>query len=188
MPWATTHLCLPKRLSSASGLVSGPAVGPVGTTETLIWPNSCVCCPQSPQLPELDRFHLWEHSLSTQIFHRCRVYLGDRRDLIYSLYSWWKDFRSSSLVSPSLGFSFGFIPTSVCCPPTGVWSWGCLGVLGSATVRTGCRGGMTAWIVGALAEPNAQGTWRPWVQGIYVPFSKVLGYKNLYILAKKNWI
>ena len=70
-----------------------------------------VCaCPQHPQLPELDRFHLWEHSLSTQIFHRCRVYLADCGDLICSLYRWWKDYWSSSLVTLSLGFSFGFYP------------------------------------------------------------------------------
>ena len=73
---------------SASRLVSGPAVGTVGTTQALIWPSSCVCCPQRPQLPELDRFHLWEHSVSTQIFHRHRVYLTDCGDLICSLYSW----------------------------------------------------------------------------------------------------
>ena len=113
-------------------LVSRPAVGPVGTTQTLVWPNSCVCCPQNPQLPELDHFHLWEHSLSTQIFHRCRVYLADHGDLICSLYSWCKGFWSSSLVTLSLWFSFGFIPMSVCGPPTGVWYWGFLGDLGSA--------------------------------------------------------
>ena len=121
-------------------------------------PIPACACPQSPQLLELDRFHLWEHSLSTQIFHRCRVYLADCGDLICSLYSWWKDFRSPSLLAPSLGFSFGFIPTSACGPPTGVWSWGCLGALGSAPVRTRRRGGMTAWIVGALVAPNAQGS------------------------------
>ena len=138
-----------------SGLVSGPAVDPVGTPLPLLWPTSCVCCPQSPQLPGLDRFHLWEHSLSTQIFHARRVCLADRGDSICSLYSWWKDFRSSSLVTPSLGFSFGFVPISACGPPTGVWSWGCLGALGSAPVGTGLRGGMTARIVGAPAAPNA---------------------------------
>ena len=70
-----------------SGLVSGPAVDPVGTPLPLLWPTSCVCCPQSPQLPGLDRFHLWEHSLSTQIFHARRVCLADRGDSICSLYS-----------------------------------------------------------------------------------------------------
>ena len=109
-----------------------------------LWSGPIPVCagPQSPQLPELDRFHLWEHSLSAQIFHRRRVYLSDHEDLICSLYSWWKDFRSSSLVAPSLEFSFGFIPTSACGPPTGVWSWGCLRALGSASVRTGSSGGM----------------------------------------------
>ena len=94
----------------ASGLVSGPAVVPLGTPQTLIWPSSCVYCPQSPQLPELDGFLSWEHALSTQIFHRCRVYLADCRDLTCRLYSWWKDFQSSSLDTPSLWFSFGLSP------------------------------------------------------------------------------
>ena len=116
---------------------------PLGWSLDLLWalwgslklwsgPIPACACPQIPQLPELACFHLWEHSLSTQIFHRHRVYLTDRGDLICSLYSWWKDFWSSSLVTPSLGFSFGFILTSVCGPHTGVWSWGCLGALGSA--------------------------------------------------------
>ena len=134
-----------------------------------LWSGLIPACawPQSPQLPDLDRFHLWEHSLSTQIFHRCRVYLADHRDFICSLYSWWKDFLSSSLVTSSLGFSFGLIPISACGPPTGIWSWGCLGALASAPVRTGHRGGMTAWIAGALAAPNAQGSWWPQVQEIW---------------------
>ena len=130
-------------------------------------PILACACSQSPQLPELDCFHLWEHSLYTQIFHRCRVYLADYEDLICSLYSWWKGFRSSSLVTPSLGFTFSFIPTSACGPPTGVWSWGCLGALGSGPVRTGCSGGMTSWITGALAVPNVEGSRRPWEQGIW---------------------
>ena len=58
-----------------------------GPPQTLIWPISRVCWPQSPKLPELGRFHLWEHSLSTQMFHRCRVFLADCVDLICSLYS-----------------------------------------------------------------------------------------------------
>ena len=127
-----------------------------------------VCaCPQSPQLPELDHFHSWEHSLSTHILHRHRVYLADWGDFICSLYSWWKDFQSSSLVTLSLVFSFGFIPTSVCGPPRGVWSWGCLEALASAPVRNGRRGGMTAWIMGAPVAPNVQGSQRPWAQEIW---------------------
>ena len=150
----------------ASGLISGPAVGPVGITQTVTWSNFCVCYPQSPQLPELDRFHLWEHSLSTHIFRKHRVYLADRGDLTCSSYSWWKDFQYSSLVAPSLGFSFGFIPTPAYGLPTGVWSWGCLGALGSAPVRTGCRSSMTAWNAGAPAAPNAQGSRQPRAQEI----------------------
>ena len=124
-------------------------------------PIPACACPQSSQLSELDRFHLWKHSFSTQIFHRPRVNLADHGDLICNLCSWWKDFLSSSLVAPSLGFSFGFLSTSECGLPTGVWFWGCLGALGSASVRTGCRVGITAWIEGAPAEPNAQGDWGP---------------------------
>ena len=134
-----------------------------------LWPGpvlACVC-PQSPQLPELDCFHLWEHSLSTKIFHRHRVYLTDCGDLICSLYSWWEDFWSSSLVAPSLGFSFGFIPTSVCDSPTGVSPWGCLGALGSAPVRTRHRGHMTSWISGAPVAPNVQGSRQPLAQEIW---------------------
>ena len=31
-------------------------------------------CHQYPQLPELEHFLLWEHSLYSHIFHRCRVF------------------------------------------------------------------------------------------------------------------
>ena len=63
-----------------------------GTLRLWSGPVPSCACPQSPQLPELDCFHLWEHSLSTQIFHRHRVYLADHGDLICSLCSWWKHF------------------------------------------------------------------------------------------------
>ena len=130
-------------------------------------PVPACACPQSPQLPELDHFHLWEHSLSTQTFHRCQVYLADCRDLICRLYSWWKDFWSSSLVAPFLGFSFGFISTSACGPPTGVSSRGFLGALGSALVSTGHSGCMTAWITVSPAAPNMQGSQWPHAQQIW---------------------
>ena len=142
---------------------------PLGWSLELLWvlwgplrrwpsPIPACACSQISQLPELDCFHLWECSLSTQISHRHRVYLADHRDLICSLCSWWKDFRSSSLVTLSLGFSSGFTLTFACGPPTGACSWGCPRALGSAPVRTGHRGGMTAWIVGAPGVPNAMGT------------------------------
>ena len=52
-----------------------------------LWPGPTPVCtsPQNPQLLELDQFHLWE--LSIQIFHRCRVYQDDCRDLICGLCS-----------------------------------------------------------------------------------------------------
>ena len=48
------------------------------------------------------------------VFHRHRVCLVDRVDLICSLYSWWEGFGSSSLVTLPLGFNCGFIPASAC--------------------------------------------------------------------------
>ena len=165
MLWATAHLCLPKRLSSASVLVSRPAVGPVGTTHSDLAQFLRVL-PPSPQLPELDLFHLWEHSLSTPIFRRCRVYLADCGDLICSLYSWWKDFRSSSLVTPSLAFSFGFISTSACDPPTEAWSWGCLGGLGSLPWGPGAE---VVWLLGSRESRwcQMQGSWWSWAQEVW---------------------
>ena len=56
------------------------------------------------------------------IFHKNRVFLVDDVDLICSLYSWWKDFESSSLATPPLGFNCGFISTSTCGLSTGVCS------------------------------------------------------------------
>ena len=44
------------------------------------------------------------------IFHRHRVCLVDRVDLICSLYSWWEGFGSSSLVTLPLGRPLGFAP------------------------------------------------------------------------------
>ena len=41
------------------------------------------------------RFLLWEFSVSFYIFHRCRVWLVDHVDLIFSLYNWWEGFGSS---------------------------------------------------------------------------------------------
>ena len=46
------------------------------------------------------------------IFHKNRVCLVDHVHLICSLYSWWKDFESSSLATLPLGFNYGFISTS----------------------------------------------------------------------------
>ena len=54
------------------------------------------------------------------IFHRHRVCLVDRVDLICSLYSWWEGFGSSFLAILLLGFDCGFISTSTCGSSTGV--------------------------------------------------------------------
>ena len=56
------------------------------------------------------------------IFHRHRVCLVEHVDLIFSLYSLWEGFGSSSLATVPLGFNCGFISTSTCRP---LWlNWG----------------------------------------------------------------
>ena len=77
---------------------------------------------QCPQQSELVRFLLWELSLSFYIFHRHRVCLVDCVDLIFSLYSWWEGFESSSCATLPLGFNCGLIFTSACGSSTGVCS------------------------------------------------------------------
>ena len=54
--------------------------------------------------------------MSFHIFHRHRACLVDPVDLIFSLYSWWEGFGSSSLATLPLGFNCGFISTSAGCP------------------------------------------------------------------------
>ena len=95
------------RMPSNTGLVSGPAVE---TAQTLIWSSSCMLLPSMSIATELICFLLWELSLSFCIFHRHRVCLVDRGDLICSLYKYWEGFRSSSLTPLPLGFNCGFIP------------------------------------------------------------------------------
>ena len=85
-------------------------------------PTPVYSCLQGPQLSELVRFLLWELSVSFYVFHRHRVHLIDHVDLIYSLYSWWKGFGSSSLATLPLGFNCDFISISACRLSTGVCS------------------------------------------------------------------
>ena len=159
--WATAHLHLPKRPSSASGLVSG-LVSSVGTTQSLNWPNCHVCLLPKSTAARARPFSFLG-TLSTQIFHRHRVYLADCRDLICSLCSRWKDFESSSLVSPPLGFSFGFIPNSERGPSME-------SALGASLEHLGLplwgQGAEVVWIMGAPPLPNVQRSWRPQEQKI----------------------
>ena len=122
---------------------------------------------QCPQLSELVHFLLWALSVSFYIFHRHRVCLVDRVDLICSLYSWCEGFVSYSLATLPLGFNYGFISTSACGLSTGVCSWGCPGGLGFAPVRARCGGGTAAWVAGVLASPGTQGSWWLGQQEIY---------------------
>ena len=97
--------------------------GLVGQLRFQSGPTPVCSCLQGPQLSELVCFLLWELSMTFYIFHRHRVCLVDHVDLICSLYNWWEDFGSSSLVTLPLGFSCGFISTCACGLSTGVCSW-----------------------------------------------------------------
>ena len=97
--------------------------------------------------------------MTFHIFHRHRVCLVDRVDLICSLYSWGEGFGSYSLATLSLGFNCGFISTSACGLSTGVCSRGCPGGLGFAPVRARCGGGAAAWVAAVLEAPSTQGSW-----------------------------
>ena len=92
-------------------------------------------------------------------FHRHRVCLVGRADLICSLCSWWEGL-GSSLVTLPLGFNCGFISTSTCGSSTGVqllrlpWRiWVC-----PSEGQVG--GGAAAWVMGALTTPGTQSSRR----------------------------
>lgn len=92
------------------------------------------------------------------IFHRHRVCLVDRADLICRLYCWWEGFGTSSFAALHLGFNCGFNSTSACGSSTGIApeaaleDWVC-------PVRARCRGGAAAWVAEVLAAPGTQGSW-----------------------------
>ena len=82
------------RMPSSTVRISGPAVR---AAHIVILSYSCILlvlllysCLQCPQLSELvlSELLLWELSMTLYIFHRHRVCLVDRVDLIRSLYSW----------------------------------------------------------------------------------------------------
>ena len=88
--------------------------------------------------------------MSFYIFHRYRVCLVYHVDLIFSLYSWWEGFGSSSLDTLPLGFNRGLFPLLHVGCPLGFCSWGCPGGLGSAPVRARDGHGAAAWLAGVL--------------------------------------
>ena len=99
---------------------SFPSLTSLGFPPTLCWsldllrgqlrfksgPASSVSCLQCPQLSELECFLLWELSMAFYRFHRHRICLVDRVDLIWGLHTWWEGFGSSSLATLPLGFQF----------------------------------------------------------------------------------
>ena len=94
------------------------------------------------------------------IFHRHRVWLVDRVDLICSLYSWWEGFGSFFSATLPMGFNCGFMSTSGYGSSTGVCSWGCPGGIVFALVRAKCGSGAAAWVTRVLVAPGTQGSWR----------------------------
>ena len=119
-------------MPSNTVLISGSAVG---AAQILIWSYSCVFLPPMSTAIRAGVFSFMGALSDFYIFHRHRVCLVDRVDLICSLYSWWEGFGSASLVTLPLGFNCGFISTSACRLPTGLCSRCCLGRLGFASVR-----------------------------------------------------
>ena len=95
--------------------------------------------------------------MSFYIFLRHRVCLVFHVDLIFSLYSWWEGFGSSSLATLPLGFNYCLIFSFVCGSSTGISSRGCPLGLGFAPVKARCGGGAAAWVAGVLAAPGTQG-------------------------------
>ena len=65
------------------------------------------------------------------------------------------------LATLPLKLACGFIPTSACGSSTGVCSWGSLGGLGSAALRSEHEGSAAAWITGIPAATGGQGTQQP---------------------------
>ena len=116
--WESQSTYLPRMLSNAV-LISGHAVG---TAQILIWSYSCVFLPPMSTAIKLVHFLLWELSMTFYIFHRHRVCLVERVDLICSLYSWWEGFGSYSSATLPLGFNCDFISTSARGSSTGVCS------------------------------------------------------------------
>ena len=100
------------RMPSSTILISGPAVG---EAQILIWTYSCVFLPPASTAIRTSVFS-FVGNLSGP---RHRVCLVDHVDLIFSLYSWWEDFGSSSLATLPLSFNSGFISTSTCGLSTG---------------------------------------------------------------------
>ena len=144
-------------MSSNTVLNSGPAVG---AAQSVIWSYSSVFLPPMSTAIRASAFSFVRALNALFIFHRHRVCLVDHVDLIWSLYSWWEGFGSSSLAALPLSFNCGFISTSVCGSSTGVSSWGSPGGLGFAPVRARFGGGAAAWVTGVLAAPGTQGSWQ----------------------------
>ena len=122
--WATAYFHFPRSLSGTEECWSVNLLW--GQLRLYSCPNFVCTCFQHPQLPELECYLLWEHSLSFCIFHRHRVYLVDHVDLICILCSWW----IRSLVLPPLELNCCFIPTSACGSSLGIHTQGCPGGFG----------------------------------------------------------
>ena len=140
------------RMPSNTVLISGSAVG---EDQILIW--SYVFLPPMSTAIRTSAFSFVGALNDFYIFHRHRICLVDHVDLIWSLYSWWEGFGSSSLAALPLSFNCGFISTSACGLSLGFSSWGCPGGLGFVPVRARYGGCAAAWVTGVLTVPGTQG-------------------------------
>lgn len=97
------------------------AVGTVELAQTLTFLKSLKYLSPKSTAAKLDWSQLWEHSLSVQIFHWCKIYQADCRDLICGMYRWTERFPFLHLSHTTLGAQLWFCPTSswvpsVLCP------------------------------------------------------------------------
>ena len=141
------------RMPSNTVLISGAAVG---AAQSLIWSYSSVFLPPMFTAIRISVFSFVGALSDHFIFHRHRICLVDRVDLICSLYSWWKGFVSSSFFHIAPGFQLWFY-FHLC---TWIVHWGLLLRLPWRTWVCPCEGqvggGAASWVSGVLATP---GTW-----------------------------
>ena len=136
------------RMPSNTVLISGPAER---AAQILTCSDSSFSCLQCPQLREVVCFLLWELSMT---FYTFQIQSLPSWSCGFNLYSGWEGF-GSSLATPPLGFTCGFIFTSGYGSPTGACSSDCPRELGFALERASClshRGSASTgrWRLGQL--------------------------------------
>lgn len=93
---------------------SSTLCGLCGAAQTLILPSFCVYLPLKSTAVKARPVSI-VGTLFIQIFHRCRIYQVDLRDLIFDLCSCREKILFLFLVIPHLGLIFGFAPSLCVC-------------------------------------------------------------------------